>query len=169
MSAQLPNEGHPRATRPFAAQPPGTPPVAPRRRRRTARRSWPRTHLPGSVSSPRPCLPASLPASGAAGTSRTEEYGNRFRALAAATAITFAVLPGASAAEAAATSTHYTGSLTDGATWVADVPASWNGTTILYSHGFGPLTPADAPDPATQADLLHLGYALVGSSYSGTS
>jgi hypothetical protein len=92
-----------------------------------------------------------------------------FRALAAATAITFAVLPGASAAEAAATSTHYTGSLTDGATWVADVPASWNGTTILYSHGFGPLTPADAPDPATQADLLHLGYALVGSSYSGTS
>lgn len=92
-----------------------------------------------------------------------------FRALAAATAITFAVLPGAPAARAAATSTHDTGSLTDGATWTADVPASWNGTTILYSHGFGPLTAADAPDPATQADLLHLGYALAGSSYSGTS
>lgn len=94
-----------------------------------------------------------------------------FRALAAATAITFAVMPGASAAQAAATPTgmHYTGSLTDGATWVADVPASWNGTVILYSHGFGPLTAADAPDPTTQADLLHLGYALVGSSYSGAS
>jgi hypothetical protein len=96
-----------------------------------------------------------------------------FGALAAATAITaitFAVLPGGSAAQAAATtSTNYTGSLADGATWVADVPASWNGTVILYSHGFGPLAAADAPDPATQADLLHLGYALVGSSYSGTS
>jgi hypothetical protein len=94
-----------------------------------------------------------------------------FRALAAATAITLAVMPGASAAQAAATATgtHYTGSLTDGATWVADVPTSWNGTVILYSHGFGPLTAADAPDPTTQADLLHLGYALVGSSYSGTS
>jgi len=94
-----------------------------------------------------------------------------FRALAAATAIAFAVMSGASAAQAAATatSTHYTGSLTDGATWVADVPTPWNGTVILYSHGFGPLTAADAPDPATQAALLHLGYALVGSSYSGPS
>ena len=96
-----------------------------------------------------------------------------FGSLAAATAITFAGLPGASTAQAAAppSSTHYTGSLTDGATWVADVPAasSWNGTVILYSHGFGPLTAADAPDPTTQADLLHLGYALAGSSYSGPS
>jgi hypothetical protein len=93
-----------------------------------------------------------------------------FGALAAATAITFAVLPGAAAqAAATTTSTHYTGSLTDGATWVADIPAAWNGTVILYSHGFGPLTAADAPDPVTQADLLRLGYALVGSSYSGAS
>ena len=42
-----------------------------------------------------------------------------------------------------AASTHYTGPLTDGATWVADVPASWNGTIILYSHGFGPLIAQD--------------------------
>lgn len=94
-----------------------------------------------------------------------------FRTLAAATAIAFAVLSGAPVTQAAATppSTQYTGSLADGATWVADVPASWNGTIILYSHGFGPLAAADAPDPATQADLLHLGYALAGSSYSGPS
>ena len=92
-----------------------------------------------------------------------------FRTLAAISMVTFAVTAGASAAPAATASTHYTGSLTDGATWVADVSASWNGTVILYSHGFGPLTAADAPDPATQADLLHLGYALVGSSYSGPS
>ncbi len=94
-----------------------------------------------------------------------------FATLTAAAAVTLAIMPGVSTAQAAATpaSTHHTGSLADGATWIADVPASWNGTVILYSHGFGPLTAADAPDPATQADLLQLGYALVGSSYSGPS
>jgi hypothetical protein len=94
-----------------------------------------------------------------------------FRAVLAATAVTFVLASAAPSATAAsgATSTHYTGSLADGATWIADVPASWNGTIILYSHGFGPLTAQDAPDTATQADLLALGYALVGSSYSGPS
>ena len=58
-----------------------------------------------------------------------------------------------------------TGTLPDGGTWVADLPAQWNGTLLLYSHGFGPLTAADAPDPATSAALLARGYALAGSSY----
>ena len=44
---------------------------------------------------------------------------------------------------------HFTGTLPDGATWIADVPAKWNGILLLYSHGFGPLTAADAPDPTT--------------------
>jgi hypothetical protein len=66
---------------------------------------------------------------------------------------------------AGAATTHYTGTLPDGATWVADLPAQWNGTLLLYSHGFGPLTAADAPDPVTQAALLARGYALAGSSY----
>jgi hypothetical protein len=94
-----------------------------------------------------------------------------FRTVLAATAVTLLLASAAPSATAAsgATSTHYTGSLADGATWIADVPASWNGTIILYSHGFGPLTAQDAPDPATQADLLGLGYALAGSSYSGPS
>lgn len=95
------------------------------------------------------------------------------RILIPATAITLALaaaVPGAAAATASSSAAaHYTGSLADGATWVADVPASWNGTIILYSHGFGPLTAQDAPDPSTQADLLGLGYTLVGSSYSGPS
>jgi hypothetical protein len=64
---------------------------------------------------------------------------------------------------------HYTGQLPDGATWVADVPSTWNGTTILYSHGFGPLAARDAPDEDTRQALLGQGYALVGSSYSGPS
>lgn len=61
------------------------------------------------------------------------------------------------------------GTLPDGASWVADVPASWNGTLILYSHGYGSMAARDAPDTNTQHDLLAAGYALVGSSYSGPS
>jgi hypothetical protein len=61
--------------------------------------------------------------------------------------------------------THYSGTLDDGGTWIADVPAGWHGVLVLYSHGFGSLSPADAPDAATQQALLQRGFALVGSSY----
>jgi hypothetical protein len=71
----------------------------------------------------------------------------------------------ATAIPASAAAGHSTGTLADGATWIADVPASWNGTLLLYSHGYGTLTAADAPDPNTQAALLADGYALAGSSY----
>jgi pimeloyl-ACP methyl ester carboxylesterase len=60
---------------------------------------------------------------------------------------------------------HYTGTLPDGATWVADVPEHWRGALILYSHGFGTLAPADAPSDAARQALLDRGYALAGSSY----
>jgi hypothetical protein len=66
---------------------------------------------------------------------------------------------------ASASSTHYAGMLSHGGTWVADVPSEWNGTLLLYSHGFGPTVAADAPDPATLDALLARGYALAGSSY----
>ena len=80
----------------------------------------------------------------------------------AALAVSMAV---PAAVSAAPSSTHFTGTLADGATWIADLPAQWNGTLLLYSHGFGTLSPADSPDPATAADLLARGYALAGSSY----
>jgi hypothetical protein len=80
-------------------------------------------------------------------------------------AVIMAVLWAAASASAAPSSTHYTGTLPDGATWIADVPANWNGTLLLYSHGYGPLTAADAPDPTTQQALLGMGYAMAGSSY----
>jgi hypothetical protein len=73
------------------------------------------------------------------------------------------------ATPAYAASGHFTGTLPDGASWVADAPADWNHTLILYSHGYGPLTAQDAPDDATRTQLLAEGYALVGSSYSGPS
>lgn len=84
-------------------------------------------------------------------------------AVMAALAATWAMAAGASAA--APTSTHYTNTLPDGATWIADVPSNWNGALLLYSHGYGPLIAADAPDPRTKAALLSDGYALAGSSY----
>ena len=59
----------------------------------------------------------------------------------------------------------YSGTLPDGGQWIAQVPSSWNGTLLLYSHGYGPTVAADAPDPNTQAALLSMGYALAGSSY----
>jgi hypothetical protein len=66
------------------------------------------------------------------------------------------------------TSTHYVGTLPDGGSWIADVPSNWNGTLLLYSHGYGSTAPADSPDPGTQQDLLNQGYAMTGSSYDPT-
>ncbi|WP_431904390.1 alpha/beta hydrolase [Amycolatopsis thermoflava] len=75
------------------------------------------------------------------------------------------VLPAAPASAA----TRLTGTLPNGATWIADVPAGWNGTLVLFSHGFRPgpeNPPADGPDAATAQALLDRGYALAGSSYA---
>ncbi|MFJ6086751.1 alpha/beta hydrolase [Streptomyces sp. NPDC092369] len=85
-------------------------------------------------------------------------------AAACATALATALLGPATAAQAA-TAEHFTGTLSDGATWIADKPAQWNGTLLLFSHGFGPTTAADAPSAAVQQALLDGGYALAGSSY----
>ncbi len=65
-----------------------------------------------------------------------------------------------------------TGTLPDGATYEIQVPAAWNGTLFLYSHGYvvpGSANPAtDVGDPITGAWMLDHGYALAGSSYSTT-
>ena len=72
----------------------------------------------------------------------------RAAAIAVGVAVAAGVPTAVSAAAATApASTSYTGTLANGTTWIADVPAQWNGTLLLYSHGFGPLTAADAPDP----------------------
>src|ERR1700722_949907 len=61
--------------------------------------------------------------------------------------------------------TGVSGTLSNGTIWLAEYPASWNGTLVLYSHGFGSLTAADAPDSQTQSALLAAGYAIAGSSF----
>jgi pimeloyl-ACP methyl ester carboxylesterase len=67
---------------------------------------------------------------------------------------------------------HITGTLPDGATYVIDVPANWNGTLLLYSHGYvapGSPNPAqDVGDSLTGSFMLAAGYALAGSSYAKT-
>ncbi|MEU0672750.1 hypothetical protein ABZ330_07635 [Streptomyces sp. NPDC006172] len=82
--------------------------------------------------------------------------------------------PGAAAAGGVARSGtgHVEGRLPSGAAYVMDVPAAWNGTVLLYSHGY---TPSGAPNPArngpdgaTDSLLLAQGYALIGSSYATT-
>src|SRR5436190_23832100 len=85
----------------------------------------------------------------------------------AAVVATMATIGSLAAAQLAfaATSTSYSGTTSDGGSWVADVPSPWNGTLLLYSHGFGPPQAADAPDASTKQALLDRGYALAGSSY----
>src|SRR4051794_28815495 len=66
--------------------------------------------------------------------------------------------------------TTQTGTLPDGATFLIEVPSPWNGTVLLYSHGYvppgSPNDPRDVGDPGTRAFLLANGFALAGSSYA---
>jgi pimeloyl-ACP methyl ester carboxylesterase len=82
------------------------------------------------------------------------------------------VLSIAQTSHAQASLTTKTGSLSDGATYLMEVPSDWNGTLFLYSHGYvvpGSPNPAtDVGDPATRAFLLANGFALAGSSYATT-
>src|SRR5579864_1352690 len=75
-------------------------------------------------------------------------------------------------ASANAAATTITGTLPDGATYLIEVPFPWNGTVLLYSHGYvvpGSPNPAqDVGDPATHDFLLANGFALAGSSYAHT-
>jgi pimeloyl-ACP methyl ester carboxylesterase len=58
----------------------------------------------------------------------------------------------------------------DNAKVLIEVPAPWNGTLLLYSHGYvtpgSQLVARDVGDAATHAYLLSAGYALAGSSYA---
>jgi pimeloyl-ACP methyl ester carboxylesterase len=88
----------------------------------------------------------------------------------ASAAILFLSVAGSALAQAGVT-TH-SGSLADGATYLIEVPANWNGTLFLYSHGYvvpGSPNPAqDVGDPFTRFFMLSSGYALAGSSYATT-
>ena len=61
--------------------------------------------------------------------------------------------------------------------YLIEVPSPWNGTLVLYSHGYSfgppfgapaPQTAEDAGDATTHDWLLANGYAIAGSSYATT-
>ena len=68
----------------------------------------------------------------------------------------------------------YTGTI-DGADYRVEVPEAWNGTLVLYSHGYWPTTFAPPPDialtnsPETETWLLDHGYALAASNFQGVA
>jgi pimeloyl-ACP methyl ester carboxylesterase len=65
---------------------------------------------------------------------------------------------------------HLEGRLASGASYVFDVPAAWNGTVLLFSHGYSsaPGNPARNVARNEKDWLLAHGYALAGSSYART-
>ena len=50
--------------------------------------------------------------------------------------ITVLILSVAQTSHAQASPTPITGFLSDGATYLIEVPSDWNGTLFLYSHGY---------------------------------
>jgi pimeloyl-ACP methyl ester carboxylesterase len=94
--------------------------------------------------------------------------GKRFLVALVASALALCTAP----ISASAAVTTQTGTLPDGATYVIEVPSNWNGTLLLYSHGYvvpgspNPAQDAAILDPLTHAYLLGAGYALAGSSYA---
>ncbi len=69
------------------------------------------------------------------------------------------------------TTTSVSGSI-GAAQYRIEIPATWNGTLFLYSHGYvapGRINLAtDSPAPLISSWLLDHGYAIAGSSYSST-
>jgi pimeloyl-ACP methyl ester carboxylesterase len=95
----------------------------------------------------------------------------RWLCTAAITSVAIALLPAGAAAGGVTTiigTTTEASGLTSN--YKIEVPSPWNGTLVLYSHGysFGPSPATDVGDPATGAWLLGHGYALAGSSYART-
>jgi pimeloyl-ACP methyl ester carboxylesterase len=83
-------------------------------------------------------------------------------------AVGLALVPAGASAGA---TTVVNGTSADGSKYLIEVPSPWNGTLVLYSHGytFGPDNPAtDVGDAGTKAWLLANGYAIAGSSYATT-
>ncbi|GGU24772.1 alpha/beta hydrolase family protein [Nocardioides albus] len=95
----------------------------------------------------------------------------RSMTLAAAVCAGVVASPLGPVAAAAPAPTTLTGSLPNGTTWQAEVPEDWDGTTVLFAHGFrmGADNPAwDNGFAPTAEALVDRGTAVVASSYATT-
>jgi pimeloyl-ACP methyl ester carboxylesterase len=71
------------------------------------------------------------------------------------------------AAEVPRASGETRGALPGGGDWVVEAPANWNGTLLLYSHGYSStLRPAESAPSGERELYLAQGYGLAASSYS---
>jgi hypothetical protein len=76
-------------------------------------------------------------------------------------AYAFASLGSGAAKHSEALASESTGRLQDGALWRIKVPEGWNGTLLLYSHGYSAIVQVPALAPAgLEQWLLERGYAL---------
>lgn len=58
------------------------------------------------------------------------------------------------------------GNLPGGARWLAEIPANWNGTLLVWSHGYSPRIDPPEVAPATLREpLLGQGYGLLASDF----
>ena len=83
-------------------------------------------------------------------------------------ALAVAALPASAPLHAQQTSDarSLTGRLPGGAQWVAEVPANWNGTLLLWSRGYSPSPGSpEAAGRGMRRQLLDAGYAIAGSDY----
>ena len=77
------------------------------------------------------------------------------------------LLTSPAAAQAAGAAGETRGPLPGGGDWVVEAPANWNGTVLLYSHGYSPtLRPAEGAPGGQREVYLAQGYGLAASSYS---
>ena len=93
-----------------------------------------------------------------------------------------ALLPANASATTVTTFTGTTPNAAGPSNYIIEVPSNWNGTLVLYSHGYSFGPPFGAPAPQAAEDtgdsttptpvvhdwLLANGYAIAGSSYSTT-
>jgi pimeloyl-ACP methyl ester carboxylesterase len=91
-------------------------------------------------------------------------------AVATASAATASASPGAGAEGGRQT---YTGTI-DGADYRVEMPERWNGTLVVYSHGYWPAQyPPEgialSNSPETESWLLDHGYALAASNFRGVT
>jgi len=78
---------------------------------------------------------------------------------------------GSAAIAATSSPDVFDGRHASGEPWRLEKPANWNGTLLLYSHGYSPVA-SNAPPPTAPRgmhdQLLAQGYALAASAYTGT-
>jgi pimeloyl-ACP methyl ester carboxylesterase len=85
----------------------------------------------------------------------------------AALALSLSVSSASAQSQPPQTLERATGTSIGGSKWLADKPANWNGTLLLWSHGYwGALRDPENGPRSARETLLAAGYALVGSTYA---